>query len=63
LYKKAWIRALSTVAVVSVFFWSTNRFIYAYPPYEKLDKKAYFTRFGPEATWRSKPNLKNAKHK
>ena len=54
--------ALVAVAISSVFFLVTNRAIYQYPIYEKLDKKTYFTRFGPEATWRSKPNLKNAKH-
>lgn len=63
LYKKAWMMAIGAVVISSVFFLVTNRAIYQYPAYEKLDKKTYFTRFGPEATWRSKPNLKNAKHK
>jgi hypothetical protein len=63
LYRKAWLRALGAAVVSSVFFLITNRAIYLYPAYEKLDKKHYFTRFGPEAAWRSKPNLKNQKHK
>jgi hypothetical protein len=63
LYKKAWMMAIGAAVISSVFFLVTNRAIYQYPAYEKLDKKTYFTRFGPEATWRSKPNLKNAKHK
>ncbi|AEI49222.1 hypothetical protein [Runella slithyformis] len=63
LYKKARWMAVGAVALSSVFFLITNRAVYHYPAYEKLDKKYYFTRFGPEAAWRSKPNLKNAQHK
>ncbi|WP_428656557.1 hypothetical protein [Runella sp.] len=63
LYKKARWMTIGAVAISSVFFLLTNRAVYHYPDYEKLDKKYYFTRFGPEAAWRSKPNLKNAQHK
>ncbi|MFN8347402.1 MAG: hypothetical protein U0X91_20525 [Spirosomataceae bacterium] len=63
LYRKAWGMAIGALVISSVFFLLTNRALYHYPAYEKLDKKTYFTRFGPEATWRSKPNLKNGKHK
>lgn len=63
LYKKTWFVTLATVVAVSGFFLLTNRALYQYPSYEKLDTQKYFTRFGPEAAWRSKPNLKNAQHK
>ncbi len=36
--------------------------MYHYPPADKLELlKNKQTRFGTEATWRSKPNLKNEK--
>ncbi|MVM38115.1 hypothetical protein GO730_11860 [Spirosoma sp. HMF3257] len=61
-YKQAWIRALLAMTVSVLFFWQTNRLIYHYPPHEKLDNSIHF-RFGPEADWRARPNLKNAQHK
>ena len=63
LYNRAWPVAVSVMVISSVFFVLTNRALYHYPAYEKLDKKYYFTRFGPEAAWRSKPNLKYTQHK
>ncbi|WP_266365840.1 hypothetical protein [Tellurirhabdus rosea] len=63
LYRKAWLRAAGAVLLSAVLFLFTNRLIYRYPDYAKLDKKTYHTRFGPEASWRAKPNLKNAPHK
>jgi hypothetical protein len=62
-YKRIWIKSLGTVLITSVLFLTTNRMIYQYPSYDKLNLKQYHTRFGPEASWRSKPNLKNANHK
>lgn len=62
LYRQAWIRAALAVAVLSVIFLVTNRLLYHYPANEKPDK-ALHTRFGVEADWRAKPNLKNAQHK
>lgn len=62
-YRKQWIKALGVVIVATLFFTFSNRLIYHYPEYQKLNKKTYHTRFGPEASWRSKPNLKNAEHK
>lgn len=63
LIKKAWQALVLVVIVFPVLLLITNRAIYAYPSYEKLDKKYYHTRFGKEADWRSKPILKNAEHK
>lgn len=62
LYKQAWLRAASALVVSALFFWLTNRLVYQYPAHEKLDNSLH-TRFGPEADWRARPNLKNAQHK
>jgi hypothetical protein len=62
-YRRLWIAAISALVISSLFFLGTNRFIYHYPEYSKLDHKTYHTRFGPDASWRTKPNLKNAEHK
>ena len=62
-YKRMWIKAVATMVVSSVLFLGTNRLIYQYPEYSKLNHKQYHTRFGPDASWRTKPNLKNAEHK
>jgi hypothetical protein len=63
IYKKMWYKAIVVFFLSASLFLTTNRWIYNYPTYEKLDKKTYHTRFGPDASWRSKPNLKNAEHK
>jgi hypothetical protein len=63
LYKRLWMSAVVTLIVSSMFFLVTNRMIYQYPEYNKLDHKTYHTRFGPNASWKTKPNLKNAEHK
>ncbi|ADB42562.1 hypothetical protein [Spirosoma linguale] len=62
IYRQLWLRLALTVTISSVCFLLTNRLIYHYPAYEKPDKSMHF-RFGPEADWRAKPNLKNAQHK
>lgn len=62
-YKRLWILAVSSFVITSLLFLATNRMIYHYPEYSKLDHKRYHTRFGPDASWRTKPNLKNAEHK
>jgi hypothetical protein len=63
LFKRSW-KALAIVVVVfPALLLATNRMIYQYPSYEKLDKKYYQTRFGKEAGWKAKPILKNAAHK
>jgi hypothetical protein len=62
-YRRLWIAAVSALVVSSLFFLATNRLIYNYPGYSKLDHKTYHTRFGPDASWRTRPNLKNAEHK
>ncbi|QMW03930.1 hypothetical protein [Spirosoma foliorum] len=62
LYKQTWIRAATALTVSALFFWLTNRAIYHYPENEKLDSSLHL-RFGPEADWRARPNLKNAQHK
>lgn len=63
LYRINWKIIVGIAAVAGTLFLVTNRIIYRYPPYEQLDTKHYHTRFGPEASWRAKPNLKNAPHK
>ncbi|WP_229311460.1 hypothetical protein [Larkinella rosea] len=62
-YNRVWIRAIAALVLAAPVFLVTNRLVYQYPPYEKLDKVANHTRFGPEASWRARPNLKNAEHK
>jgi hypothetical protein len=62
-YKRMWIKAVAAMLVSSVLFLGTNRLIYHYPEYNKLNHSQYHTRFGPDASWRTKPNLKNAEHK
>jgi len=62
-YKRMWIKAVVAMLVSSVLFLGTNRLIYHYPEYNKLNHSQYHTRFGPDASWRTKPNLKNAEHK
>ncbi|SOD92559.1 hypothetical protein SAMN06269250_4040 [Spirosoma fluviale] len=61
-YRQLWLRVALTVTISSVCFLLTNRLIYQYPANEKPNKSMHL-RFGPEADWRAKPNLKNAKHK
>jgi len=61
IYRRLWIKAVAVLLISSVLFLTTNRMIYHYPPYEKLNFKQYHTRFGPEATWRRAPHLKNEK--
>ena len=63
LYKRLWIKAFATLVISSGLFLVTNRMIYKYPEYDKLKHSQYHTRFGPDASWRTKPNLKNADHK
>ena len=61
-YRQVWISAAIAAAVSGVFFGLTNRLLYHYPDAIKPDN-AIHTRFGLEADWRAKPNLKNAQHK
>jgi hypothetical protein len=61
-YRQAWMRAALVVAISGVLFLVTNRLVYNYPANEK-PSNAIHTRFGLEADWRAKPNLKNALHK
>jgi hypothetical protein len=62
-YRRMWIKAVTVFIISGLFFLTTNRLIYQYPEYKKLNLKQYQTRFGPEASWKSRPNLKNAEHK
>jgi hypothetical protein len=59
LYKKLWITAVGALMISSLFFLVTNRMIYHYPAYDKLNLEQYQSRFGPKASWRTHPNLKN----
>ena len=56
---------VASMLIAGTLFTFTNRWIYRYPKYNQLDlkRKNIHTRFGPEADWRAKPNLKNAEHK
>ena len=63
IYRWMWIKAVTVFIVSGFFFLATNRLVYHYPEYNKLNLKQYHTRFGPEASWKSRPNLKNAEHK
>jgi hypothetical protein len=63
LLKRVVMFAIGAVLVSGLFFMATNRLIYGYPKYEKLDLDQYHSRFGPKASWRAKPNLKNELHK
>ena len=58
-YKRLWIKAIAALLLSSVLFLVTNRMIYHYPEYDKLNHSQQHTRFGPDASWRTKPNLKN----
>ena len=62
-YKKLWVKAVGIMVLSSLLFLGTNRLIYQYPAYEKMNKYNYQYRFGPDATWKVHPNLKNADHK
>ncbi|MFT3703713.1 MAG: hypothetical protein QM802_15225 [Agriterribacter sp.] len=64
------LRKYSTTLMVllismALFFTFTHRWVYHYPGFEQVvkTKKNVHTRFGVEADWRSKPNLKNESHK
>ena len=63
LYRWFWLRGIAVFLLSALLFLATNRLIYHYPEYDKLNLKQYHSRFGPEASWKSKPNLKNAEHK
>jgi len=62
-YKRLWVKAAVAIVISSLFFLGTNRLIYQYPAYDKMNKYNYQFRFGPDATWRVHPNMKNANHK
>lgn len=62
-YKRFWLGTLGVMLLSSVIFLASNRWIYHYPPYEKLNLKNHQTRFGPKASWRTSPILKNGAHK
>lgn len=62
LLKRAAMFAIGAVLVSGLFFMATNRLVYGYPKYEKLDLDRFHSRFGSKASWRAKPNLKNELH-
>jgi hypothetical protein len=63
MYRKFWLRGVVVFVISALLFFATNRMIYRYPEYDKLNLNRFQTRFGPEATWKAKPNLKNAEHR
>ena len=61
IYKRLWTKAIAALVLSSLLFLVTNRMIYNYPEPGKLNNgRQSHTRFGPDASWRTKPNLKNA---
>ena len=61
IYKRLWTKAIAAMVLSSLLFLVTNRMIYNYPEPGTLNNGAQsHTRFGPDASWRTKPNLKNA---
>ena len=61
IYKRIWVKAIAVMVLSSLLFLVTNRMIYNYPEPGKLNNGSQsHTRFGPNASWRTKPNLKNA---
>ena len=64
IYKRLWVKAVLTLVISSSFFWVTNQMIYHfYPKTGKQLQLKHETRFGPDASWKSHPNLKNGKSK
>ena len=61
-FKKSLVLAIAGFLIPAIIFTGANRLMYNYPPADKFELlKNKQTRFGTEATWRSKPNLKNEK--
>ena len=61
LYKRLWVKGIGILLISSILFLVTNRMIYQYPDTNTLNYSSQsHTRFGPNASWRTKPNLKNA---
>lgn len=63
IYRWLWLRRAVVFIISVVLLLFTKRMIYHYPKYNKLNLKQYHTCFGPEVSWKSRPNLKNAEHK
>ncbi len=63
IFRRLWVKAVLAIVISCTFFLVTNRLISHYPEYNKLNHTQYHTRFGPDASWKSHPNLKNGKSK
>ena len=63
LYRRFWMRGIAVFVISAILFVVSNRMIYHYPEYNQLNLKQYHSRFGDEASWKSRPNLKNAEHR
>jgi len=63
IYLLFWRRAAAAVIVSSLLFFGTIRFIYHYPDFDQLKLKNTQMRFGPKATWKTSPILKDGAHK
>ncbi|WP_229253017.1 hypothetical protein [Dyadobacter helix] len=61
--KRAFFTLILVFLISPPVLFVTNRMIYHYPEYAKLDKAHIHMRFGPDADWRAKPILKNEEHK
>jgi hypothetical protein len=62
-YRKIWIRTISAMVISSVLFFAGIRLIYQYPDFDKINYGGNQTRFGPKATWKTSPIMKNGEHK
>ncbi|MEJ0101444.1 MAG: hypothetical protein WDO19_02315 [Bacteroidota bacterium] len=65
-FRKSLLAMIAAIIILPLVFTVTSRIIYHYPEYDKLNttkNSMQHTRFGPDASWRTKPNLKNAEHK
>jgi hypothetical protein len=62
-YRRLWIKTIAIAAISSVIFFAGVRMIYQYPDFEKINYGGNQTRFGPKATWKTSPIMKNGEHK
>jgi hypothetical protein len=63
IYRRFWFRTAGALILSGLLFFGTIRIIYHYPDYDQIKIRNTQTRFGPKATWRINPILKNGEHK
>ncbi len=62
-YRSIWMKTIAVMVVSSVLFFAGIRLIYHYPDFDKINYWGNQTRFGPKATWKTNPIMKNGDHK